>query len=238
MKTLSRLTKLAVLALLATPAPRLLAAEDGVALAIIYDTSGSMKDPVQDRHGGRSAKYLIANNALVAVARQIEAFATNTAAGPRKIQTTLFTFHGDSYRQILPMAAFDAQALESFARTFSSPGGNTPLGNTLTAATRAVLASPLSRKHVLIITDGMNTVGPAPAQVLPRLKGDAEQKGASFAVHFIAFDVDAKVFASVKKLGATVVGAADEKQLNSQLQFILQKKILLEDEEVPKPATK
>jgi len=53
-------------------------------------------------------------------------------------------------------------------------------------------------------------------------------------VHFIAFDVDAKVFASVKKQGATVVSASDEKQLNSQLEFILQKKILLEDEEPPK----
>jgi hypothetical protein len=52
----------------------------------------------------------------------------------------------------------------------------------------------------------------------------------------VAFDVNAKVFDSVKKLGATVVGAADEKQLNSQLDFILQHKILLEEEE--KPTTK
>ena len=50
----------------------------------------------------------------------------------------------------------------------------------------------------------------------------------------MAFDVDAKQFSVVKKLGATVVGAADENQLNTQLQFILQKKILLEDEEPPK----
>ena len=53
-------------------------------------------------------------------------------------------------------------------------------------------------------------------------------------MHFVAFDVDAKQFEAVKKLGATVVGAADENQLGSQLQFILQEKILLEDEEPPK----
>ena len=35
------------------------------------------------------------------------------------------------------------------------------------------------------------------------------------------------------RTGATVVGAADEKQLNTQLEFILQRKILLEDEELP-----
>jgi hypothetical protein len=46
--------------------------------------------------------------------------------------------------------------------------------------------------------------------------------------------VAAKQFDSVKKLGATVVGAADEKQLNTQLEFILQRKILLEEEEPAK----
>ena len=132
------------------------------------------------------------------------------------------------------MGPFDAGMLENFARDFSNPNGNTPLGNTLTAAVRAVLASPLSRKHVLVITDGMNTVGPAPAVVLPQLKRLAEQKGSAFSVHFVAFDVDAKVFDGVKKQGATVVGAADENQLNSQLQFILQRKILLEEEEPKK----
>jgi hypothetical protein len=71
--------------------------------------------------------------------------------------------------------------------------------------------------------------------VLPNLKRVAEQKGTPISVHFIAFDVAAKEFNSVKKLGATVVSAADEKQLNSQLQFILQRKILLEDEEPAKP---
>jgi hypothetical protein len=38
----------------------------------------------------------------------------------------------------------------------------------------------------------------------------------------------------LKKLGATVVSAADEKQLNAQLEYILQRKILLEDEEPAK----
>jgi hypothetical protein len=70
--------------------------------------------------------------------------------------------------------------------------------------------------------------------VLPRLKQLAEQKHTGLSVHFVAFDVAAKEFAGVKKQGATVVAAADEKQLNSQLEFILAKKILLEDEEPPK----
>jgi len=79
----------------------------------------------------------------------------------------------------------------------------------------------------------MNTVGPDPAATLPALQKQAAQQQTTLSVHFVAFDVDAKVFDPLKKLGATVVGAADEKQLNSQLQFILERKILLEEEEPP-----
>jgi uncharacterized protein YegL len=210
-------------------------AEDGVALAIIYDTSGSMKEKVADAEGGFSPKYLIANRALQSVTRQLQTFETNSAAGTaRKIQVGLFTFQGENAREIVKLGPLDAIAFENWSRHFSSPYGNTPLGNSLVTATRAVMKSPLSRKHVLIITDGLNTAGPPPQAVLPRLKQQAEQQGASFSVHFVAFDVDARQFTQVKRLGATVVGAADEKQLNSQLQFILQQKILLEDEEPPK----
>src|SRR5256885_883168 len=106
--------------------------------------------------------------------------------------------------------------------------------STCLLAAQEVLASGLTRTHVLVITDGINTVGPDPAAVMPKLKLLAEQRQASLAVHFVALDVNAKVFDGVKKLGATVVGAADEAQLNSQLEFILEKKILLEDEEPPK----
>jgi uncharacterized protein YegL len=210
------------------------AQEDGIALAIIYDTSGSMREMVRDASGKSAPKYQIANRALMAVARQIQAFATNSAAGARTIHCGLFTFQGDSAKEAVPFGPFDIRALEGFARTFASPNGYTPLGNALNTAAKTVLNSPLSRKHVLIITDGVNTRGPRPEQVLPKVKEQASQKKGSISVHFVAFDVDARQFDAVKKLDATVAGAADEKQLNSQLQFILQQKILLEDEEPPK----
>jgi hypothetical protein len=85
-----------------------------------------------------------------------------------------------------------------------------------------------------VITDGMNTAGPTPAEIMSRLKQQTASLQQQLSVHFVAFDVDAKVFAPVKKLDATVVAALDEKQLNTQLTFILQKKILLEDEEPKK----
>lgn len=234
MKFFPALAAIAALAALTTH-PISAADGSGVALAIVYDTSGSMSESVRDTTGGTSSKYIIANRALIAVAHQIQAFATNNAASaPRKIETALFTFRGDQAYETIKLAPFDEGAIESWAKKFSQPAGGTPLGRALEAASKTVLKSPLPRKHVLIITDGMNTLGPSPDSVLPNLQRQADAAHSSLSVHFIAFDVAARTFNGVKKLGATVVSASDEKQLNTQLDFILQRKILLEDEEPSK----
>ena len=225
---------LAVLCASATPAASA-ADDEGVAVAIVYDTSGSMNEPVKDKAGRSSPKYLVANRALAAIANRIQDFATNGAAGsPRKVHAGLYVFQNGGPHAALPFGPFNGAAFTTWARGFSAPTGGTPLGTTLNAAGRAVLNSGLTRKHVLVITDGENTVGPVPAVTLARLQQEARLNFASLAVHFIAFDVDAKVFEGVKKLGATVVGASNESELNTQLEFILEKKILLEEEEPAK----
>lgn len=208
--------------------------EGGVALAIVYDCSGSMKESVRDANGKRTPKYKIANRALEKIARQLQEF-TAKASGdsPRKLQAGLFAFDGSGTREVVKFGPFNPDPIIAWARKFDRPGSGTPLGQAMETAVNTVLRSELPRKHVLIITDGANTVGPDPADVLPRLKQQAEQKQAGFSVHFVAFDVDARVFGQVKKLGATVMGAADEAQLNARLADILQRKILLEDEEPP-----
>lgn len=209
--------------------------QDGVAVAIVYDTSGSMEEPVRNSSGQMSPKYVIANRALLSIASQIQAFATNTAdGGPHRVEAGLYIFSGEGARPVVPFGPFDAAAITAWATNFSRPNGGTPLGNALTTASTAVLNSPLSRKHVLIITDGINTLGPAPAAVMPRLQRQAERQQTSVSVHFVAFDVDAGVFSGVKRLGADVVSASDETQLDTQLNFILQNQILLEKPANPK----
>src|SRR6266404_9418078 len=121
-RALAGLTALMVVGL--TPATRA-ASEEGVALAIIYDTSGSMKDPVPDQSGGSTPKYVIANRALVKVAKQVQAFATKSAAGsPRRIDTGLFVFHDSGAREAIKFGPFDAAALQNWAMHFSNPHGN------------------------------------------------------------------------------------------------------------------
>src|SRR6266481_5278451 len=131
------LTVLAALAILGTTPASLKAAEEneGVALAIDYDTSGSMKESVRDNDGHFAPKYVIANRALIAIAKQLQTFATNSASGTqRKIETGVFIFSGNGARQVIKFGPLDAAAMEDWARNYSNPGGNTPLGNALKAA--------------------------------------------------------------------------------------------------------
>ena len=226
------LTVLATTLSLALPA---CAADEGVAIAIVYDTSGSMMERVAAGAGKTLPKYIIANQALSNIIERIGQYATNAPGGtPRKVEAGLFIFRGDSAGEAVRFGPFDAVALHNWVKTFNKPNGSTPLGNAVNAASRAVLTSDLSRKHVVVITDGMNTVGPKPEAVVPKVKTDAEKKGGTVSFHFVAFDVDAKVFEPVKAQGATVLPASNQQQLNTQLDFIFTKKILLEEEEAPR----
>jgi von Willebrand factor type A domain len=214
------------------------AEEDGVAVAIVYDTSGSMGQAVKGSDGVSTAKHIIAKRALVNVLNRLQAYASSgTPGSPRVLKVGLYSFQKDGAREVAPLAIFDPQTATLWPNLLPLPAGGTPLGLTVESGAHAVLKSGLRRKHVLVITDGENTVGPDPAGILGTLNDLAGKQGTAVSIHFIAFDVDAKVFAPLKKRGATVLTAADEAQLNTQLGFILEKKILLEDEE-PAPAPK
>jgi len=210
---------------------------EGVAVAIVVDTSGSMNEVVRDSRGTSTPKATIAKRALAAVLQRLQDFATHeSAAGtPRRLEFGLYVFDQEGTRALVPFGPFDGKQAGTWTQRVPASGGGTPLGRALETASRAVLGSPLLHKHVLVITDGINTVGPAPDAVLPRLQKAATARQTGLGVHFVAFDVDAKLFDPVKKLGATVVGALDETQLNTQLGFILEKKILLEEEEPVTP---
>jgi hypothetical protein len=220
------------------------APQTGVALAIVYDTSGSMLQKVRDADGQMTPKHVIAERALNAVLDRLQAVASGSTATRLPLETGLVVFQGSRDKKqrragfAVPLGAFDAKAIRSWLAEHGKPQAGTPLGEAVELAGKSVLKSKLPRKHVLVITDGVNTLGPDPVQTLPKVQELAAKNQTPTSFHFVAFDVNATEFAGVKKLGATVVGAVDEKQLNSQLEFILEKKILLEDEELPsKPKT-
>lgn len=234
-KTIKAIRRVALSAALAGSAlgaasPATAADEDGIALAIVYDTSGSMKAPVRTADGRQAAKYIIGNRALEQIIGRVDKFVTNSTP-PRPIHAGLFVFSGTGAREAVKFGPFKPAAMLDWIKQYRGPDSGTPLGTTIDAASRAVLNSKFSQKHILVVTDGLNTSGPDPVTVVPRINKAAEAKGGVVFIHFVAFDIDAKVFAPLKKLGVTVVGAVDEKQLGQQLEFILEEKILLEKED-------
>ena len=203
------------------------AADNDVAVAIVYDTSGSMSDPVHGKTGGGEPKFQIANRALSSIVARLEKF---NASGARKVQAGLFAFSNKGARAIVKPGPFDAAAMRAGIAALGNPKGATPLGTAIDEATAALAKVKASSRHLLIITDGENSVGPPPEAFLPKLINDAKKSGSSLHFHFVAFDVDASVFAAVKKLGVTLAAAGDETQLNEKLTYILEEKILLEKE--------
>ncbi len=210
------------------------APEEGIALAIVYDTSGSMAEPVPDGTGGSAPKYVIANRALDQIVDRLGAYvASAPAQAPRRIEVGLFVFKGSSAAPAVRFGPFDPEVLRAWRKRAAPPDGPTPLGEAVRLAGQAALTSRLTHKHVLVLTDGVNTTGPEPAGELSRLEDTARASGTTLSAHFVAFDVDADRFKALRALGATVVGAADAKQLDQQFAYILERKILLEEEEPP-----
>jgi hypothetical protein len=192
-----------------------------------------MQNKVRDANGHMTQKNIIAARALNAVLDRLQAVTSAPGATPQFVQVGLVSFHGESAEQAIPCGPFDPKPFRNWLKLHNTPQRGTPLGDAVRIAGEMVLDGAPSRKHVLVITDGENTKGLDPTATMPMLQRDAQDRGKSISFHFVAFDVNARVFAGVKALGATVVGAADEKQLGAKLEFILEKKILLEDEEVP-----
>ena len=203
--------------------------EEGVALVIVYDTSASMTD-LAPGQGGRLPKYVIGSRALLAVADRLGGWAKGgTAASPRRIDVGLVVFEGEyGVDEVLSLSPLHVDALRQRIARLPEPAGHTPLGTAIERAGVMLLSSRLTKKHVLVITDGESNRGPLPAVVLGELRALAEARQALLMVHVIAFDVDAAVFAPLKDAGATLVSAADEAQLQEKLSFILDEQILLE----------
>lgn len=188
-----------------------------------------MKQPAT---GSPSSRMEVACRALTAAVDRVEAWrAAAPPDAPRRVESALVTFRGVE----VPWGPFDPAPLRKWAAAFRSPAGATPLGNAVLQASALVLASPLDSRHLVVVTDGENTAGPLPEEAMDSVKKRAGAGGAFVSMHFIAFDVDAAVFAGVKARGATLASAASAEQLDKRLKFILEEEILLESD-TPRPA--
>ena len=202
--------------------------KDGIAIALLMDTSGSMKDPVRDSDGTSRAKIDIAKRVCRKTIGDLQEFAAKTPELP--LSVGLYEFSGGSCRAILPLGPFQPEeTLAAVDRLRPSQG--TPIGEAILTAKGALDQSGLFRKHMVLLTDGENTTGRDPvlfARAIAALPPE-EQAG----IHCIAFQVQASKFQGIKDAGGTVLEATNAAELGQSMDFILRRKILLELPEVP-----
>ncbi len=184
-----------------------------------------MADSIRDA-GGRRTKIEIARAAALALIQQFDTYGKAHPEEP--VLVGLMEFSGrtrSSAREVIPLSPADPVHAER-ALAEMQPGGGTPIGDAMIAGKHALDLSGLTRRHLLVVTDGENTDGAKPADVMKALAKRPEAERPS--VYFVAFDVEASRFAGVRDAGSLVLPAADAQELNRTLDSLLSGKILVE----------
>ena len=202
-------------------------AREGLAAAIVIDVSGSMRDNVTGPDGRREPKIETARRAARELVDQFARYAEEHPEEP--VFMGLYEFSERSgqpaCRPVIPMGPPDRARAASAIAALRADGG-TPIGDAMIAAKRELDQTGLTRRHLLVVTDGENTAGPRPDRVATAIGRRPESERPS--IYFVAFDVEASRFNAVRDSGGLVLGAANAKELNDTLDTLLRGKILLE----------
>jgi len=202
---------------------------EGVAAAILIDTSGSMADKVRDTDGRERPKIEIAQRAALNLVSQFDTYAR--AHKDQSIYLGIYEFSDrgrKSCREVVklgPAGDRDAAALRAAISQMRADGG-TPIGDAMITAKLDIDATGLSKRHILVITDGENNKGYSPDDVTRTVTAESYQQRAS--VYFVAFDVAESTYKNVRDAGGLVLAASNETELKGTLDYLLTGKILAE----------
>ena len=202
------------------------APREGIAAIVLMDVSGSMSDSVKSANGSERPKIDIAREAAQALVGQFAAYASAHPDEPVLVGLLEFSDRPPSAtREVIPLSPADpGRAQAALARM--RPEGGTPIGDAIIAGKQALDRSGLTRRHLLVVTDGQNTDGPEPDLVVRILSRRPEQERPS--IYFVAFDIAASRFDGVRDAGGLVLAAANAEELDKTLGALLSGKILVE----------
>jgi Mg-chelatase subunit ChlD len=205
----------------ADAAPYQAAVEEGLgaAIAVIVDTSGSMKDAPA---GDERPKSVIAREAIEQMLDATDAFLAKRPDFPIKIG--LYSFSGE-VQELRAISPYDRGALRTALAALPAPGGGTAIGEAMREARPALYRAGVFRKYLLVVTDGENTRGRDPERVAREIFAKSE---GAVQIYFVAFDTSAEKFGFLKEVGGDVVSAGTGPQLRSALDGIYQGRILAE----------
>ena len=192
----------------------------GAAVAILIDTSGSMKAPAPGGDG--RPKYEAARDALEAMLDATDAFVAKRPDFPIKIGVYSFSSY---VRRLQPIVPYNRDELRQTLASVPRPGGGTAIGEALAAARPDLYRAGVFRKYLLVVTDGENTSGRPPDQVVREIFAKSE---GGVQTYFVAFDTSPGAFGFLKEAGGDVFGAGTGDELRKALDGIYQGKILAE----------
>jgi len=191
----------------------------GAAVAILIDTSGSMRDSAP---GDGRPKFEVARDALEAMLDATDAFIGKRPDFPIKIGVYSFS---SSVQQLQPIIPYDRKALRLTLASVPRPGGGTAIGEAMAAARPDLYRAGVFRKYLLVVTDGDNTSGRPPDRIARDIFLKSE---GGVQVYFVAFDTDPDKFGFLKEIGGDVFGAGTGEDLRKALDGVYQGKILAE----------
>jgi Mg-chelatase subunit ChlD len=191
----------------------------GAAVAILIDTSGSMRDRAP---GDERPKYVIAREAVESMLDATDAFVAKRPDFPIKIG--LYTF-SSSVWMLQPIQPYDRNAVRVALANLRLPGGGTAIGDAMREARPDLYRAGVFRKYLLVVTDGDNTNGRPPDDVAREIFRKSE---GAVQIYFVAFDTSPQKFAFLKDVGGDVIGAGGGDELRQALNGIYQGKILAE----------
>jgi len=191
----------------------------GAAVAILVDTSGSMKERAP---GDSRPKYVVAQEAIGAMLDATDAFVARHPDFPIKIGVYTFS---SSVRVVRAIQPYDREAIRRTIAELPRPGGGTAIGDAMREARPDLYRAGVFRKYLLVVTDGENTNGRAPDEVAREIFRKSE---GAVQIYFVAFDTSPEKFAFLKETGGDVIGAGTGGELKTALDGIYQGKILAE----------
>ena len=169
------------------------AAREGLAAAILIDVSGSMATDVQGADGKRERKIDIARRAARDLVDQFVRYADDHTDEPVLLGLYEFSERAGQQdcRPIIAMGPPDRARADVALAAIRADGG-TPIGNAMITAKRELDATGLTRRHLLVVTDGENTAGVEPERVALAIGRRPEAERPS--IYFVAFDIEAARF--------------------------------------------
>jgi hypothetical protein len=194
----------------------------GTAVVILVDTSGSMAQAVPDAKGQPRPKDEIAREALNRIVQDTNKWKKDHAGS--HLQLGIYNF-SSRVNEVLPMGEFDAAKAEKAVARIPKPNGGTAIGLAIEEGYKALYRSGCSRKFIVCVTDGENTVGTTPDVVARQLHA---QTSGAVQLNFVAFDTKASQFKFLSAVNGHVVEAADGGKLEAELANIYEKRILAE----------